>query len=492
MKSDKLYKRKLIFILIGPALFAAASVFIDISPSNPAAGRTLAVGMVMAFYWITEAIPLAATAMIPVVLFPMLGIMSGKSAASVYFNNIIFLFIGGFIVALAMEKWNLHKRIALKIIIMLRGGRARLMLGFMLSTWALSMWISNTATMMMMVPIVMAIILKLEEKPEENLKGFETALLLGVAYASSIGGMATLIGTPPNLAFVKIYSISFPSAAEVSFVSWFAFALPLSFVFFLVSYLFLKYMFLRGGEHDIDFSMLRREYESLGKPAVEEKAVLAAFLIMAALWITRSDIHIGAHTLRGWSSLLGNPSFVDDGTVAVMTALALFLMPARRRKGFIMDWETAKKLPWGIVLLFGGGFALAKGFHDSGLSGELGDRLQALESLPPIIIVLSICVLVTFLTELTSNTATTQVILPIIAALSARVDISPLLLMVPATISASCAFMLPVATPPNAIIFGTDRIKVSSMARTGFLLNLAGIVLITLCMFLLGSVVLKI
>jgi len=482
-------ERRRFLIVAGLVIFMGVLRWGKLDPSNPQADRTLAVAVLMAFYWITEAIPLAATSMIPVALFPFLGIMGGKDVASVYFNDVIFLFIGGFIVALAMEKWDLHKRIALKIILLLGSGSSRLVFGFMAGTWLLSMWISNTATMMMMVPIILAILIKLEERTVPGMKRFQTALLLGVAYASSVGGIATLIGTPPNLAFAKIYSISFPGAPEVSFVQWFAFAFPLSLVFFLVVFLLLKTIFLRGVEIDVDSGLLRAEYEKLGKASREEKIVLVDFIILALLWATRKDIHLGGAVLHGWSSLLGNPSYVDDGTVAVLAALVLFLLPAGGEKGFIMDWRTVGRLPWGIVLLFGGGFALAKGFHDSGLSADLGARLAAVKDLPPVFIVLLICTLITFLTELTSNTATTQVVLPVIASLSGVAGLNPLLLMVPATISASCAFMLPVATPPNAIIFGTDRLRVSSMAGAGLLLNIVGIVLVTAAMMTLGRAV---
>lgn len=480
-------RRKRLYVLLGPVVFLAALWGIPLDGTNPAAGRTLAVGALMAFYWITDAIPLSVTAMIPVVLFPLLGIMKGRDVAPLYFNDVIFLFLGGFIVALAMERWNLHKRIALRIILAAGGGQGRLMLGFMAGAWFLSMWMSNTATAMMIVPIVLALLLKLEEGPNRGVRRFQTALLLGVAYASSIGGMATLIGTPPNLAFAKIFAISFPEGPEMTFVRWAAFAAPFSLCFIILTYAYLRFLFLRGVVLTIDSSMLAKEYEDLDKPSYEEKVVFAAFLALALLWMTRSNVDIGSVTVPGWSSLLGDPSFVDDGTVAVLVSIGLFLIPARSDSGAIMDWETAKKLPWHIVLLFGGGFALANGFHDSGLSAILGEKLSAIQGLPPVLILLCVCTLVTFLTELTSNTATTQVVLPIIAALSAVVRIHPLYLMVPATISASCAFMLPVATPPNAIIFGTNRLLASDMAKTGFFLNLLGIVLVTLFMLILGN-----
>lgn len=451
-----------------------------------------AVALLMAIWWISEAIPLAATALVPVALFPLLGIMPGKTTAGLYFNHIIFLFIGGFIVALAMERWNLHKRIALKLILLIGLSPRRLVLGFMAATAFLSMWISNTATTMMMVPIILAIVLKLEESADEKeVHRLTLALFLGTAYAASIGGMATLIGTPPNLSFARIYSIYFPNAPEISFASWFLFALPLSLLFLTIVWTTLVTLFCpKGKALNVDGKHLEEEYEKLGPMGFEEKAVFTVFISMALLWLTRSGLSLGTINLPGWKTLLPDPKFADDGTVAIVMALILFLIPSRGEAGGrLMDWETAKGLPWGIILLFGGGFALAGGFKVSGLAEWVGGALAGLATLHPILLVLLICLTVTFLTELTSNTATTEMILPILAGLAVSIEMPPLLLMIPATLSASCAFMLPVATPPNAIIFGTGRIKIYEMARVGILLNIIGAILITVAVFTTGKAV---
>ena len=479
--------------LIGGLLISSALLFFgDLAPEHPEITKMAAVALLMAIWWISEAIPLAATALVPVALFPLLGILSGKKTAALYFNNVIFLFIGGFIVALAMQKWNLHKRIALKLILIIGLSPKRIVLGFMAATAFLSMWISNTATTMMMVPIAAAIILKLEDNlsPQE-VRNFSLALLLGIAYSASIGGLATLIGTPPNLSFARIYSIYFPNAPEVTFAAWFAFALPLSITFFVVVWTFLVSVFCRSATtHEIDKSILHEEYRKLGPAGFEEKVIFTVFLSMAFLWLTRKGINVGTFSLPGWSALVPEPKFIDDGTVAIFMALLLFIIPSRKDDGGrVMDWESAKDLPWGIVLLFGGGFALAGGFKSSGLSMWVGNALAGAGALNPIVLVIIICLSVTFLTELTSNTATTEMILPILAGVAVAIKMNPLLLMIPATLSASCAFMLPVATPPNAIVFGTGRIKIYEMARVGIILNLIGVILITVAIFTTGKVV---
>jgi sodium-dependent dicarboxylate transporter 2/3/5 len=418
-------------------------------------------------------------------LFPILGVMKGNEVAPLYLNNILFLFMGGFMLALAMEKWNLHRRIALKVILSIGSSPSRMLLGFMLGGWLLSMWISNTATTMMMVPIVMALLVRLRENAGESFKKLEIGLLLGVAYASSVGGMATLIGSPPNMAFARIYAISFPEAREITFVHWLGIGLPISVVLFVAIFFLLRRLYTRHVEFDMKPSVLQDEYRALGKPTYEEKVVFTAFSLMALLLITRSNITINNTTLYGWSSLFPDASFIDDGTVAITIALSLFLMPARSQRGNVMGRGMVSKLPWGIIILLGGGFALAKGFQVSGLSEFLGGQLTALRSLHPLVMVLAVCTLITFLTELTSNTATTQVVLPIIASMSTVIGVSPLLLMIPATIASSCAFMLPVATPPNAIVFGTRRLRVADMASVGLRLNLISIVVVTAMVYVI-------
>lgn len=484
--------KQIIGLITGAALALTILIFGDFEPGHPEVTRCAAVAALMAVWWITEAIPIPATALLPVALFPLLGIMKGKATAGIYFNHIIFLFIGGFIIALAMQKWNLHRRIALRIILLIGSGRSRIMLGFMVATFFLSMWISNTATTMMMVPMAMAIIAKMKETfGADKVHRFAVGLLISIAYAASIGGTATLIGTPPNLSFSRILTIAFPNAPDISFTQWMIFGLPFAIVFLVIAWVLLIRIFIsRGPRLHADSSLFREELKGLGPIKYEEKIILVLFIAVAFLWLFRADIALGSFTIPGWSSLFPVPGFIDDGTVAIVVALMLFIIPARTRiegrKVRLIDWATASRLQWGIVILFGGGFALASGFVESGLAAYLGNQLTGFKGLSPVIIVIAVCTMLTFLTEVTSNTATTEIFLPILAALAVAINVNPLLIMIPATLSASCAFMLPVATPPNAIIFGSGEVKIPDMMRTGIFMNLIGIILITTVIYLLG------
>lgn len=483
--------------LIAPILFLYIVFFVELDSENPIVSYTLAVAILMALWWVTEIIPLAVTSLLPFVLFPILGVMNGKIVASHYFNDIIFLFLGGFLFALAMQKWNLHKRIALKILLIIGNTPAKLMFGFMLGTAFLSMWISNTATTMLMVPILMSIILKLEEiNPKKSIQHFSTGLLLAVAYSASIGGISTLVGTPPNLSFARIFVIYFPNAPEISFASWFFYAFPIVVVLFLITFGYLYFVFIKRDSSkwtSIDTSTIKREYLNLGVWTVEQKILAFLFTLLALLWFTRADIVLGSIIIKGWSNFFNNPKFLNDGTVAIVIGILLFLIPSKREKGkFIMDWKTAENIPWEIILLFGGGFALASGFKESGLSQWFGDQMIWLKDVHPFLIILAVALLITFLTELTSNVATVETFLPVLAGLAISTEINPLLFMLPATISASLAFMLPSATPPNAIIFGTKQLKVIDMSRTGIILNLIGIIIVTLATYYIATFVFNI
>ncbi|MFZ5980769.1 MAG: SLC13 family permease [Candidatus Zixiibacteriota bacterium] len=490
-----LSRRQTIGLFLGPVLAVVILFGTNLNADNPAVTRTAAAAVLMAVWWVTEAIPIPATALLPVALFPLMGIMDGKEVAAMYFNNVIFLFIGGFIMALAMQRWRLHKRIALKIILLIGISPGRLLLGFMMATGFLSMWISNTAAAMMMVPIAMAIITKLKENFDSTLvRRFSVGLLIGIAYASSIGGMATLIGTPPNLVFMRIFQMYFPEAPEITFAEWFIFGVPFAMVFLAIAWGLLMLLFVPKRKNlKADIEIFKQEYRELGKMRYEEAVVLMLFCLMAILWLFRNDINLGGAVIPGWSGLMPQAKFIDDGTVAILIAVLLFIVPSRSDKHErLMNWETAQKLHWGIVILFGGGFALAGGFEASGLSVWLGGKMTGLSGFPPLLLILTVCLLLTFLTELTSNTATTQMILPILASLAVAVKVHPLLLMIPATLSASCAFMLPVATPPNAIVFGSGEINMPDMIKSGFILNLAGAIVITIYIYLVGTAIFNI
>ncbi|MGB5323683.1 SLC13 family permease [Lutimonas sp.] len=488
---------KTIVFLAAPVLFFYLVFFVELNKDNPAITYTLAVALLMALWWVTEVVPLAVTSLLPFVLFPMLGVMNGKEVASNYFNDIIFLFLGGFLFALAMQKWNLHRRIALKLLIVVGNSPARIMLGFMLATSFLSMWISNTATTMLMVPILMSIILKLEEVNDGNgIKSFSTGLLLAVAYSASIGGISTLVGTPPNLSFARIFVIYFPDAPEISFASWFFYAFPIVVILLTITFGYLYMVFIKNKSDawtNIDTKDIESEYEGLGPWVIEQRIVAVLFGLLAILWFTRADLNFGFITIPGWSNMFQNPKFLNDGTVAITIAVLLFLIPSKNGNSpFIMDWKTAESIPWEIILLFGGGFALASGFKESGLSQWFGDQLIWLKDVHPFIIILSVSLLITFLTELTSNVATVETFLPVLAGLAMSIEINPLLFMLPATISASLAFMLPSATAPNAIIFGTKRLKVLDMSSSGLALNFLGIMIVTLATYYLATFIFSI
>ncbi len=464
----------------------------NLDPTNPLVSKMAAIASLMAIFWATEAIPLAATSLLPIVLFPVMGIMkNGNSIANVYFNNIIFLFIGGFIIALAMERWNLHKRIALFIINKTGKSPSQMIFGFMLGTLFLSMWISNTATTVMMLPVAMAIIIKMEDSfGVKKTYKFSISLLLGIAYAASIGGAATLVGTPPNLVFVKLFKDLFPNAPEISFAKWMLATLPIVIIMLLfIWFLLTKILYKTSKNLKIDRSIVQKEYKALGKLSYEEKTVAIIFVITAVLWITRVDINFGNFKIPGWRNLFSNPKSMNDGVTAIFMALLLFLIPVKNKKSnykTIVDASVFKDLPWSVILLFGGGFALAKGFQVSGLSEYIGTHLSSLEGTSPLSTILGISSVMTFTTEFTSNTATTQMIIPVLASVAVAMKTNPLILIIPATLSASFAFMMPVATPPNAVVFGSGRIKMIEMIKAGFIINIIGILVITFVFYFLG------
>ena len=472
------------WVLIAPALAVAFCLVFNLDPAHREVTIMAGVAIWMAIWWITEVVPLAVTALLPIALYPVLGLMSSKDVAPLYMDRIIMLFIGGFMVALAIEKWGLHKRIALRTILAVGCTPARLLLGMMTATWFLSMWLSNTATAMMMLPIVLAVLAKLAERLEQEANDrVGAALLLGVAYAASIGGVATLIGTPPNVSFLRILHATFPDAPEIAFARWMMFAFPISVIMLLSAWLLLQHLYrLRSIGEVSEREIFVEELQALGRPGYEERAVAVVGVILALLWIFRVDIELGSFRIPGWQNLpFLHAELLHDSTVGIFMGLLLFILPAGRgkREG-LLTWEDARRLPWDVVILIGGGFALAKGFQVTGLSAWCGERLAGLGNVSPIVLLVVVCGLMTFLTELTSNTATAEMALPILAAAALAMKVNPLLLMIPATLSASFAFMLPVATPPNAIVFGSGRLRVKEMARAGIWLNLIGIVVVVL------------
>lgn len=474
----------------GLVLFALVFVFLRPAETDPAVGRMAAVAVLMAVWWITESVPLAATSLLPFVLFPVLGLMTSREIAPRYINSTIFLFLGGFLIALAMERWNLHRRVALRTLIVFGRSPALLVLGFMCACAFLSAWISNTATAVAMLPVGMAVLTGLEERwGREKTATLATALMLGIAYACSIGGVATLVGTPPNLILKTIFESTFPAAPQITFAQWSLVGVPLSLVMLFATWLVLTRWFYRPDPTLlIDRGILRAQYAALGPMRAEEKTVATIFAVTGLLWMFRVDIRLGEFVLPGWSGLFKQPELIDDGTVAIGMALLLFLLPAREPGERLLSAQVFSRIPWGIILLFGGGFALAAGFKDSGLSMWLAETLfQGVGGLSALAIVLAICLAMTFLTELTSNAASIQMMLPILASVALAQAIHPLLLMVPATLSASMAFMVPVATPPNAIVFSSGWLTVRQMARVGIVLNLLGVGLTVTVVYLIGA-----
>jgi len=483
--------KKKIGLFIGIAVFVLIlfSFSFDTTTSVPA--KMSAVALLMAIWWVTEAIPLAATSLLPLFLFPLLGIASGEQTASQYINSTIFLFLGGFLIALAMEKWNFHRRIALAIISIIGGTPEKIVLGFLLSSSFISMWISNTATAVMMLPIGLAIILQLEKDfPEEITHSFSSAILLSIAYGASIGGIATLIGTPPNLSLVRILHIIFPTAPVIGFGVWMQLALPISLLMIVSCYLLLTKVFFKIHKSlKTNSEMIKEEKNNLGKMSREEYFVGAIFFTTALLWVFRSDMALGFMTIPGWAKIFSRPEFLDDGVVAIAMASLLFVIPSKRKEAsFLLDKDVFAKIPWGIILLFGGGFALAKGFVTSGLSENIGKALSSFGMISPIVMMIIIVVVVKALTEFTSNTATTEMVLPIIASTAVAMQVHPLFFMIPAALSASMAFMFPVGTPPNAVVFGSQRLKISEMAKVGVCLNLMSIPVILLVVYFLGRI----
>ncbi|MDH3650799.1 MAG: DASS family sodium-coupled anion symporter [Saprospiraceae bacterium] len=450
---------------------------------QPQAPIMAAIVTLMAIWWILEVVPIPVTSLFPIVLFPLFNISDVAHVGAYYGRPIIFLFLGGFLLALGLQESGIHRRIALRVVQVIGSSPRRLILGFMVASGFLSMWISNTASVMVMLPICLSILegVKKSIDDEKLIATFGVCLMLGIAYAADIGGMATLIGTPPNLIFLEMYSQLFPESPPIGFLEWMIMGLPLSIVFMALGWLILTHLIHKLPVTNIfeERTGISRQLEDMGPMSRDEKLSGLIFGLAAILWMTGSDIRISdAMTIHGWRSLLGL-EYMSDSAVAVATATLLFLIPSKQRKGkTLLTWRRARELPWGILLLFGGGFAIAGGFGLTGLSALIGNLFSSLPSLHPLVIVAIICVFVTFLTELTSNSAITNLLLPILASATLVLEMDPKLLMIPATLSASCAFMMPIASPTQAIVFGSGYITIKQMMRTGIWFNLLGVFLI--------------
>ncbi|SHK80797.1 SLC13 family permease [Halomonas caseinilytica] len=443
------------------------------SGMSPVAWHCVGMALLMASWWSTEAIPIPVTSLVPMVLAPALGIEGIKETAASYANPIIYLFLGGFLLGIAMQVWNLHRRVALQVLRVVGSEPKRQIAGFMIATGFISMWVSNTATAIMMLPIGLSVLSLLEHSDPKELNRFATALLLGIAYSASIGGVATLIGTPPNALLAGYLSDSMN--IDLGFAQWMLIGLPISIAMMVVAWWWLcrgDFQLATGGSESAD--MIHRELAEMGPMSAAEKRVGMVFLLAAAAWIVRP--------------LLNNlgVDWLSDTSIAILAGMALFLIPSGRHRGeSLMNWEEAVKLPWGILLLFGGGLALAGAISSSGLAEWIANQLSVLGALPTLAVIAGVVLVIIFLTEVTSNTATAAAFLPLLGAMAMSLDIPVLVITAPAAIAASCAFMMPVATPPNAIVFGSGHMSIQSMIRAGFALNLAGTVLVTLMAYAL-------
>jgi len=468
--------KKTIGRLLGPIVFFLILNFFHPEGLSDSANAILASVAWMVIWWVTEALPIPVTALLPLVLFPLSGGLKLTTTSAAYGHKFIFLFLGGFILAIAIEKWNLHKRIALTIIQAVGTSVVNIILGFMLATAFLSMWISNTATSVMMLPIGLAIVTQLKDNPdtiEDENKVFGKALMLAIGYSATIGGISTLIGTPPNLVFAGVFNELFN--IEITFSQWIVFGLPISILLLFICWVYLtrfgftfKQTEFPGGRAEI-----KRQLQALGKLSFEEKLVATVFVFTALAWILRSfvlkDIFPG----------------IDDTIIAIFSAIILFILPSQKRNEPLLTWEDAVKLPWGILILFGGGMAIAAGFAGSGLAEWLGSQMQLLKDVPLLVLIFLLVLFVNLITEVTSNMALTAMILPVLAPLALVLDVHPYLLMVGATAASSCAFMLPISTPPNAVIFGSGFLKIPDMVKTGFWLNIVSVILIALVTYFL-------
>ena len=466
--------QKSLFLISGPLLFLAMQFFSPPAGMSESAYSLLSITLWMALWWVTESVPIAITALLPIILFPMTGAVDLQTTTASYGHKYIFLYMGGFMLAIAIEKWNLHKRIALNIIKIIGTNISKIILGFMVATAFLSMWISNTATAVMMLPIAMSIVAQLQDNPNteknENLI-FGKALMLSIAYSASIGGMATLIGTPPNLVFAGYVEETY--GIEITFLQWLKFGVPIAIPLLVIAWLYLtKFAFkfkqkeFPGGKEEIN-----RLLVLIGPMKREEKLVSSIFVLTAFCWITRSFI------------LQEFFPFIDDTIIAMTAGVLLFVVPASDFKKRLITWEDAVKLPWGIILLFGGGMALAAGFQITGLASWLGAQMSIFQGLSVLVLVFVIITLVNFFTEFTSNLATTAMLLPILAPIAISLNINPYMLMVACTIAASCAFMMPVATPPNAVVFGSGYLRIPDMIKSGIWMNIISILFLTLMVY---------
>ena len=467
--------KNIIGLILGPILFSVIMIFVDAEGLSFEAKCILASTAWMAVWWVTECVPISVTALLPIVLFPLTGGMDLSTTTAAYGHKLVFLFVGGFLIALAIEKWHLHKRLALNIIRITGSNKSRVILGFMLATAFLSMWISNTATSIMILPVGLAIISQLKDNPktvENENEIFGKSLMIAIAYSASIGGMATLIGTPPNMVLAGVVEESY--GIKLNMFDWMKFGVPLSSFLLFVCWLYLtKIAFkFKNEEFSAGKEEILRQINKLGKFSNEEIKVFVVFTLTALGWIFRGSIE----TIF---------PMIDDTIIAIFFAVTLFIIPTKNQKTntTLLVWNDTVKLPWGILILFGGGMAIASAFGKSGLALWIADLLQNLDNMSLFLIILIIVTSINLLTEVTSNMATTAMLLPVLVTIALAIEVHPYFLLVSATLAASCAFMLPISTPPNAVVFGSGFLKIEDMFKKGIWMNLISIITITLVVY---------
>ena len=467
--------KNIIGLILGPLLFLAIMIFVNAEGLSFEAKCILASTAWMAAWWVTECVPISVTALLPIVLFPLTGGMDLATTTAAYGHKLVFLFVGGFLIALAIEKWHLHKRLALNIIRVTGSNKSRVILGFMLATAFLSMWISNTATSIMILPVGLAIISQLKDDLqtiENENEVFGKSLMIAIAYSASIGGMATLIGTPPNMVLAGVVEESY--GIKLNMFDWMKFGVPLSSFLLIICWLYLtKIAFkFKNEEFSAGKEEILRQINKLGRFSNEEIKVLIVFTLTALGWIFRGSIE----TIF---------PMIDDTIIAIFFAVTLFIIPTKNHKTntTLLVWNDTVKLPWGILILFGGGMAIASAFGKSGLALWIADLLQNLNDVSLFLIILIIVTSINLLTEVTSNMATTAMLLPVLVTIALAIEVHPYFLLVSATLAASCAFMLPISTPPNAVVFGSGFLKIEDMFKKGIWMNLISIITITLVVY---------
>ena len=476
-------RRQVIGLVLGPLLFGLVFFFPQLTGLEDSPRAVLAVTAWVASWWVTEALPIPATSLLPIILLPLTGGTDEETATMAYGDPIVFMYMGGFTIALAIERWNLHKRIAMSIIALIGTSGQRIVLGVAVSTAVLSMWISNAATALMMLPIATALINEVKEEnffDEESLHKFAKGLLLTVAYAASIGGLATIIGSVPNAVFVALADNILDTT--ITFADWFVFGFPIAVIMLVILYFYItriQFKVTQSGDISEDFA--KNQLRELGPMSYEEKAVLTIFSITGFLWLSTGFLP------ENWLETLN----LSDTTISIFGAVAMFLVPARAESGGLMSWKNMKDLPWGLLVLFGGGLSLAAGFEDSGLTEWFGGLMENVEVLPYILILIVLATAILFMTEILSNTAMANLMIPISAGLALGIGIDPFSIMALVALTCSCAFMLPIATPPNAAVFSSEYLEMDDMIKAGFWMNIASIIVIVTFVYFWQPVVLS-